>query len=196
MTFFLMHQIPGGPFAREKKLPVVAAYPPVLAGEMADYDDYRFINFVTGMNSNDTMSPSMTCALFFNGSSAARSGPSTVVNGTENVVFTPAEDGMYKWWINCTDLAGNTAGSAVYSVKMNPPEMMSVISPEETTYETNEGLNVSYYIFFEPGDLVFTTYLLDGEVDEDININQLDPSYSVLHGRYEAEGTFSVDGWG
>ncbi|MBN1896895.1 MAG: carboxypeptidase regulatory-like domain-containing protein [Candidatus Aenigmarchaeota archaeon] len=200
--------------------PQVSVLPAELEeGNPLEYDDYNLLNVVTGLYANDTLSPNTTCRLFFNDSSEAKNvvnvgggwfvfvglaelaagiwhDSAVIDNGTLNLLFSPAYDGKYKWWVNCTDLAGNTDGSAVSSLNMKTPDMLSVISPEEMSYDSPNDIAVEYYIFFDVGNLKVTSYLLDGKEDEDINIDTLDPPYSALHERYEVSGTFDAGGPG
>ncbi len=106
--------VSSGNFTIDNTPPAVTALSPA---------DNAFIPSVPNLSfaANDTVSPSVSCVVLVDGSSAA----TLTLTQSSTLATTPANasDGSHQWSVSCTDLAGNTGQSTVRTVKVDtaPP---------------------------------------------------------------------------
>jgi hypothetical protein len=92
--------------------------------------------------SNDTWSATTSCTLYINGLGSGANA--TVKNATATTLAnTTIPEGANSWYVNCTDLSGNTTQSSVRTLNVD------LTAPAVTiTYPTNTSLyNVTYFNF-------------------------------------------------
>jgi hypothetical protein len=85
------------------------------------------INFI--FNFTDALSPNASCSLYINGS--LNQTNNSVINGSETIFSVSGlGEGAHSWYINCTDLAGNTKQSEKRTINIDTiAPQIAFISP-------------------------------------------------------------------
>ncbi|MBI5697833.1 MAG: S8 family serine peptidase, partial [Thaumarchaeota archaeon] len=112
-------------------------------------------------NTTDLLSPTMSCALYINGT--YNQTISSVLNSTNTTFNATLAEANYNWNISCNDSANNTGNSSALNFTVNIPPTIIINSPTNTsqTYEkTSDTISINY-TFNETFPVNITIYLLN-----------------------------------
>ncbi|MBN1386269.1 hypothetical protein JW968_04840, partial [Candidatus Woesearchaeota archaeon] len=129
---------------------VVDRTAPVVANIAPPDSTYTNDNTTTfTFNYTDALSPNASCALYANDTTTTYNlgSDAAVLNNTNTgITSTELADNVYDWWVNCTDLAGNTDTSAPWTITIdtvNPGVWFNNPADGENWVVTNRTINVT-----------------------------------------------------
>ncbi len=117
----------------------------------------KYVNLLSTANYTDGQAESANCSFLVNDTVMKTK---VFQNLTVDIFTVHVSDGFYKIEVSCTDSAGNTGYSNVLFANKTSPLPMKINSPQNTTYESGDGMVLNFEHFIE--SLPYMYYIIDG----------------------------------